>query len=103
MPPGLLRGRRWLRCVGWFSGGEHFRFALEPSEPVGVAPRTTRGRILIATSTLQLRISRPIHLPHAAFADLGGDFVDAEAGAGGEGQTVELYERSDCADGFTPS
>jgi hypothetical protein len=27
-------------------------------------------------------------LPHAAFADLGRDFVDAEAGAGSESQTA---------------
>ena len=31
---------------------------------------------------IQLRVARAIHLPHAAFADLRGDFVDAEAGAG---------------------
>jgi hypothetical protein len=30
----------------------------------------------------------PIHLPHATFADLRGDFVDAEARARGEGQAI---------------
>jgi hypothetical protein len=31
-----------------------------------------------------------IHLAHATFADLGGDFVDAEAGTGSEGQFVGI-------------
>ena len=35
---------------------------------------------------IQLRVGRPIHLAHAAFADLRGDFVDAEARAGSQGQ-----------------
>jgi hypothetical protein len=35
---------------------------------------------------IQLRIMRAIHLAHAAHADLGGDFVDAEAAVGGKGQ-----------------
>ena len=30
---------------------------------------------------VELGVSRPIHLAHAAFADLGGDRVRAEAGA----------------------
>jgi hypothetical protein len=32
--------------------------------------------------TLQLRVGGPIHLAHAAFPDLGVDFVRAEAGTG---------------------
>ena len=38
--------------------------------------------------TLQLRVRRPIHLSHAAHADLRRDFVRAEAGAGREGQAI---------------
>ena len=34
----------------------------------------------------ELRIAGAIHLPHAAFTDLRDVFVDAESGAGGEGQ-----------------
>ena len=64
--------------------GEDFRFALEARQPVGVS-RQRRGQHLDGDLTLQLRVRRPIHLAHAAFADLGGDFIDAEAGAGGEG------------------
>ena len=33
----------------------------------------------------ELRIVGAVHLSHAALADLGGDFVDAEAGAWAEG------------------
>ena len=44
------------------------------------------GRILIATWRFSFVSRRPIHLAHAAFADLRGDFVDAEARAGSEGQ-----------------
>ena len=31
---------------------------------------------------VQLRVPRPIHLAHAAFADLGSDGIRAERGAG---------------------
>ena len=34
---------------------------------------------------LQLGVGRAIHLAHAACADLGGDLMDAESGAGREG------------------
>ncbi len=45
-----------------------------------------RGQHLHCHLALQLRIRGPIHLPHPAHADLGGDFVGTESGAGGEGQ-----------------
>ena len=61
--------------------GEHFRFALKTREPI-VVSRERRRQDLDGDLALQLRVGRPIHLPHPAFADLGGDFVDAEAGAG---------------------
>ena len=64
---------------------EHFRFALKAREPIGIGRE--RGRQdLDRDLTFQPRVGRPIHLPHPAFADLRGDFVDAEARAGGEGQ-----------------
>ncbi len=34
---------------------------------------------------LQVRVCRPIDLPHPAHADLGGDRIRAEAGAGSQG------------------
>ena len=73
--------------------GEDFRFALKASQPVGITHQRRR-QDLDGDLTLQLRVRRPIHLPHPAHADLGGDFVDTEAGAGSEGQAVGLYGRS---------
>ena len=48
-------------------------------------PTCTRKR---ARDHETLRSSRSIHLAHAAFADLGGDGVGAEGGAGGEGHQL---------------
>ena len=41
---------------------------------------------------IEPRVARPIDLTHAAVADLGGDFVGAEARAGGEGQSGVIIE-----------
>ena len=49
-------------------------------------PSSTPGRV-------ELGIPGPIHLPHAAFADLGGDTAGAEGGAGGERHTVSRGSR----------
>ena len=43
------------------------------------------------------RVARAIHLAHAAGADLRGDFVDAEAGAGGE-EEVEVRDEGAIAE-----
>ena len=40
---------------------------------------------------IQFRVAGAIYLAHPAFADLRGDFVDAEAGAGGKGQVWRHY------------
>ena len=54
--------------------------------------RTVRGTVDRWTSfgedfdrdgAIEPRVSAFVHLAHAAFADLRGDFVDAETGAGG--------------------
>ena len=50
--------------------------------------RETVGQDLDGDLALQLRVRRPIHLAHPTLADLRGDFVDAEAGAGREGQAI---------------
>ena len=68
--------------------GEDFGFALKTREPIVVSGERWR-QDLDRDLTLQLGVGGPIHLPHPAFADLGGDFVDAEAGAGGEGQVAD--------------
>ena len=69
---------------------EHFRFALKPREPIVVSGE--RGRQdLDRDLAFQLRVRRPEHLPHPAFANLRGDFVDPETRAGCEGQVAGLY------------
>ena len=67
---------------------EDFGFALKAREPIAIG-RERRRQDLDRDLALQLRVGRPIHLAHPAFADLGGDFVDAEAGAGREGHPGE--------------
>ena len=55
------------------------------SQPVGVSRERWR-QDLDGDLTLQPGIGRPVHLAHAAFANLCGDFVDAKTGAGSQGQ-----------------
>ena len=69
---------------------EHFRFALKAREPIGISGERRR-QDLDRDLTFQPGVRRPIHLAHPAFADLGGDFVDAETGAGSEGQSWRDY------------
>ncbi len=85
--------------------GEDFRFALEASQSVGICRAPMVGRILMRDFTLQLRVDGPIHLPHAAFADVGSYLVHAEASSGAESQSCwrELYERNGGADRITPA
>jgi len=65
--------------------GEHFRFALKAREPIGIS-RERGWQDLNRDLTFQLGVRRPIHLTHPAFAEQGGDFIDAETGAGSESQ-----------------
>ena len=76
---------------GWFSDGEHFGFALEAGEPVRDRSANDVGQDLDRDLALQLRVVRAVDLAHAAGADLGGDFVRAEAGAGSQGQTWRIF------------
>ena len=64
---------------------EHFGFALKPSQPI-VIRRDGRRQDLDGDLALQLGVGRPIDLPHSALTEQGGDFVDAETGAGSECQ-----------------
>ena len=70
--------------------GEDFRFALKAGQSVGVGCQR-RWEDLDGDLTLQLRVRRPIDFPHPTHADLRGDFVDAEAGAGRESQISVDY------------
>ena len=74
--------RRDVRMV---EGREDFGFALKAREAIGIAGHRG-GQHLDRDRPLQIRVGRAIDLAHAAGADLRGDFVDAEAGAGGKGQ-----------------
>jgi hypothetical protein len=62
---------------------ENFRFALEPSQPLGVSHHRLR-QDLDGHGPLQIRVNGAVYLAHSANADLGGHFVRTEAGAGRE-------------------
>ena len=53
--------------------------------------RERLGQDLDRDVAIQLRVARAKDLAHAAFADRRSDLVDAEAGAGSEGQSAGLY------------
>ena len=64
-----------------------------PAETVRRGPdqwRKASGRIFSATSTIQLRVARPIHLAHSPGPKGGKDLVRAKACAGVEGQTAAM-------------
>ena len=75
-----------VRDVRMVQRRERLRFAREPREPVGVAGDRESGRTLDRDLAIQLRVARAIDLAHPADADAGDDFIDAETGAGSEGQ-----------------
>ena len=74
-----------MRDVRVVERGERLRFAGEPGQPIRVVGEGV-GQDLQRDIAIELRVAGPKHLSHPAFADLRGDFVDAEAGAGSEGQ-----------------
>ena len=82
--------------------GERLGLALEARESIGVACEGL-WQDLDRDITIELGVARPVYLAHSAFADLRGDFVDAETGAGGESQTMGLYGRDGCGDAITPA
>jgi hypothetical protein len=61
-------------------------FACEPCKPLGIA-RDQIGQHFDRDVAIQLRIARPIHFAHPAGPEGRDDFVRAEAGPGGGGQT----------------
>ena len=69
------------RDVRMIQRGEHFGFALEPRQPLRIG-RNGVGQHLDGDVALQVRVRRAVDLTHPAGADLGGDFIGAEARAG---------------------
>jgi hypothetical protein len=74
--------------------GQEPRFAREPRQALGVAGKR-RWQDLDRHVAPELFIVGAIHLAHAADADEGGHFVDAEAGAWGDGQSVAVNYTGD--------
>ena len=74
--------RRDIRMV---EGREHLGFTLKARQAIRIASHRG-GQHFERHRPLQGAVGRAIDLAHAAGADLRGDFVDAEARAGSEGQ-----------------
>ena len=83
-----------LRDVCVVQRGERLRFACEPRQAIRIASDGV-GQDLQGHIAIEPRVVGPKHLPHAAFADLGGGFIDAEPGAGTERHLLRgLYGRA---------
>jgi hypothetical protein len=67
--------------VGMVERRQHFGFALEPRQPLGVR-RDGRGQHLDGDLALQPRVGRAIHLAHAACPERAEHLVDADALSG---------------------
>ena len=67
---------------GWFSEARVFASRWNRASRSASAANAS-GSTLMATCRVQVRVACAIHLAHSAFADLGGDFVGAEARARG--------------------
>ena len=68
---------------------ERLRLACEPGESFGVASKFV-WQDFERDVTIQFRIASAVDLPHPALADMRNDFVDAEPGAGCEGQVLRI-------------
>ena len=70
---------------GWFRDASTFRFTLKTRKPIGIRGEQRR-QDFDGDLTFELGVGSPIDLPHSALTEKGGDFVDAETGAGSESQ-----------------
>jgi hypothetical protein len=61
--------------------GQDLRLAFEACEPVGIEHESF-GQDFQRDVAIELRVSRPINLTHAARAERGNDFVRPESSAG---------------------
>ena len=72
---------------------DHARFALEALGEIRVG-RQRREQHLDGDRSVEPRVAGLVDLAHTAGAERGDDFVDAETGAGGEGQgSRQVYGR----------
>ena len=71
--------------------GEDFGFALKARKPI-LVPRDGRRQNLEGDLSLQLRVRGAKQLAHTSFADLGGNFVDAEMRAWSKSQSLRIIE-----------
>jgi len=74
--------------------GERPGFALEASQSIGIVADGVREDFDRNLPT-EGRVGRTIDFAHSARPDLGGDFVRADARAGGERQTMWIIEPED--------
>ncbi len=76
------------------------RLTLESLQPVRVA-RERLGQDFQRHVAIELRVAGAKDLSHPACADRGGDFVDAEAGAGCKRQRSQIIGQDGTLDGMT--
>ena len=79
-----------IAMFGWLSDARTFASRLEAGDSFRVC-RERLGQDLDGDIAIELRVAGSVHLAHAPFADLRGDFVNAEACAGGEGHSLRDY------------
>ena len=78
-------------CDRWMvQRRERLSLACEPGESFGLASKFV-WQDFERDVTIQFRIASAVDLPHPALADMRNDFVDAEPGAGCEGQVLQNY------------
>ena len=73
-----------LRDVRMIERGECSSFAIKSCQPFGIL-RDRLGQHFDRYVATEVGIRRPMHLPHPARANLGGDLIRAEAGTRGSG------------------
>src|SRR5262245_31227885 len=76
-----------LADVGMVQRGERAGLALEPGQTFAIVCESLR-QDFNRDVALELRVPRPIHLPHSALAEQRSDFVRAEFCADGDGQST---------------
>ena len=76
-----------LRDVRMIERGKRSRFAIKSCQPFGIL-RDRLGQYFDRHVATEVGVRRPIHLPHSAFTNLGGDLIWTEAGAGLQGHRL---------------